>query len=152
MIDSHCHLDHDPLYTDIKNIIKRSIDIGVKKIPTKHYFNGKFQIPSNFLKNFDQETVVFIHSGLLLKNIFAAIYAYKINAKVVLIPHGCYHPTLLTYNSFIKKFFIFFEKFFFKKLFFIQAFTKLDKKNIVKVYKKNHIKIIFQRFFFKNFK
>ena len=34
MIDSHCHLDHDPLYSDIKNIIKRSIDIGVKKILT----------------------------------------------------------------------------------------------------------------------
>ena len=31
MIDSHCHLDHDPLYSDIKNIIKRSTDIGVKK-------------------------------------------------------------------------------------------------------------------------
>lgn len=128
---------------DQSNYKKQPLEVvGVKKIPTKHYFNGKFQIPSNFLKNFDQETIVFIHSGLLLKNIFAALYAYKINAKVVLIPHGCYHPTLLKYNSFIKKFFIFFEKFFFKKLFFIQAFTKLDKKNILKVYKKNHIKIL----------
>ena len=34
MIDSHCHLDHDPRHTDIKNIIKRSTDIGVKKILT----------------------------------------------------------------------------------------------------------------------
>ena len=32
MIDSHCHLDHEPLFSDLKNIIKRSKDIGVKNI------------------------------------------------------------------------------------------------------------------------
>ena len=34
MIDSHCHLDHDPLYTNLNDIIKRSKDAGVKKILT----------------------------------------------------------------------------------------------------------------------
>ena len=34
MIDSHCHLDHEPLFTDIKNIIQRSKDVGIKKLLT----------------------------------------------------------------------------------------------------------------------
>jgi TatD DNase family protein len=34
MIDSHCHLDHEPLLSDLKNVIKRSKDIGIKKILT----------------------------------------------------------------------------------------------------------------------
>ena len=34
MIDSHCHLDYEPLFTDIKNVIKRSQDVGVEKILT----------------------------------------------------------------------------------------------------------------------
>ncbi len=34
MIDSHCHLDHEPLFADIKNIIQRSKDVGIKKILT----------------------------------------------------------------------------------------------------------------------
>ena len=34
MIDSHCHLDHEPLLSDLPNILKRSKDIGVKKLLT----------------------------------------------------------------------------------------------------------------------
>ena len=34
MIDSHCHLDHEPLLSDIDNVIQRSKDIGIKKILT----------------------------------------------------------------------------------------------------------------------
>ncbi len=34
MIDSHCHLDHEPLHSDLDNIIKRSKDVGIKKILT----------------------------------------------------------------------------------------------------------------------
>ena len=32
MIDSHCHLDHEPMYNDLKNIILRSKEAGIKKI------------------------------------------------------------------------------------------------------------------------
>ena len=34
MIDSHCHLDHEPLLSDLKNVIKRSKEVGVKKLLT----------------------------------------------------------------------------------------------------------------------
>ena len=34
MIDSHCHLDHEPLFSDLKNVILRSKKIGVKKLLT----------------------------------------------------------------------------------------------------------------------
>ena len=34
MIDSHCHLDHEPLFDDLENIIKRSKDVGITKILT----------------------------------------------------------------------------------------------------------------------
>jgi len=34
MIDSHCHLDHEPLFGNINEVIKRSKDIGIQKLLT----------------------------------------------------------------------------------------------------------------------
>ena len=34
MIDSHCHLDHEPLLSDLENIIQRSKAVGIKKLLT----------------------------------------------------------------------------------------------------------------------
>ena len=34
MIDSHCHLDHEPLLSNLDDIIKRSKDVGIIKILT----------------------------------------------------------------------------------------------------------------------
>ena len=34
MIDSHCHLDHELLYSDLNNVIKRSKEIGIKRLLT----------------------------------------------------------------------------------------------------------------------
>ena len=34
MIDSHCHLDHEPLLSDLTNVLKRSKDVGIKKLLT----------------------------------------------------------------------------------------------------------------------
>ena len=32
MIDSHCHLDHEPMFSDLKNVVLRSKATGVEKI------------------------------------------------------------------------------------------------------------------------
>ncbi len=34
MIDSHCHLDHEPLFGDLDNVIQRSKKVGIKKLLT----------------------------------------------------------------------------------------------------------------------
>ncbi len=34
MIDSHCHLDHEPLLSDLANVIKRSKEAGIEKLLT----------------------------------------------------------------------------------------------------------------------
>ena len=34
MIDSHCHLDHEPLLSDLTNVIQRSKNVGIKKLLT----------------------------------------------------------------------------------------------------------------------
>ena len=34
MIDSHCHLDHEPLINDLPNIIQRSKNVGIEKLLT----------------------------------------------------------------------------------------------------------------------
>tara|TARA_Y100000389_G_scaffold195633_1_gene227353 strand:+ start:4967 stop:5728 length:762 start_codon:yes stop_codon:yes gene_type:complete len=34
MIDSHCHLDHEPLVSDLNNVIERSKKMGIKKLLT----------------------------------------------------------------------------------------------------------------------
>ena len=42
MIDSHCHLDHEPLLSDLPNVIQRSKDIGIKKLLTISTSNESF--------------------------------------------------------------------------------------------------------------
>jgi len=34
MIDSHCHLDHEPLLSNLVNVIKRSKEVGIEKLLT----------------------------------------------------------------------------------------------------------------------
>ena len=34
MIDSHCHLDHEPLFSNINEVINRSKKAGLKKLLT----------------------------------------------------------------------------------------------------------------------
>ncbi len=34
MIDSHCHLDHEPLFNNIDDILKRSKEVGIEKLLT----------------------------------------------------------------------------------------------------------------------
>ena len=34
MIDSHCHLDHEPLFSDLSNVLQRSKDAGIEKLLT----------------------------------------------------------------------------------------------------------------------
>ena len=34
MIDSHCHLDHEPLLSDLNNVLKRSKEVGIEKLLT----------------------------------------------------------------------------------------------------------------------
>ncbi len=34
MIDSHCHLDHEPLFDNLEEVLKRSKDIGIEKLLT----------------------------------------------------------------------------------------------------------------------
>ena len=34
MIDSHCHLDHEPLFNNLNDILKRSKEVGIEKLLT----------------------------------------------------------------------------------------------------------------------
>ena len=43
MIDSHCHLDHDPLFSNINEILNRSKTVGLKKILTICTSNKSFE-------------------------------------------------------------------------------------------------------------
>ena len=47
MIDSHCHLDHEPLLSDLSNVIKRSKDVGIEKLLT---ISTSFESFSNIKK------------------------------------------------------------------------------------------------------
>ena len=43
MIDSHCHLDHEPLLSDLPNVIKRSKDVGIEKLLTISHLLESFE-------------------------------------------------------------------------------------------------------------
>ena len=34
MIDSHCHLDHEPLLNNLDDVLKRSKEVGITKLLT----------------------------------------------------------------------------------------------------------------------
>ena len=69
MIDSHCHLDHEPLLSDLSNVLKRSKDVGIKKLLTiSTSFESFSKIKDVVIKD---ETLVgnsrCFHSGRTLK-------------------------------------------------------------------------------------
>ena len=43
MIDSHCHLDHEPMFSDLKNVLVRSKENGVEKILSICTTNDSFK-------------------------------------------------------------------------------------------------------------
>ena len=53
MIDSHCHLDHEPLLNNIYEVLNRSKDVGIKKLLTMKFgiFSGEV-IRDFILKHF----------------------------------------------------------------------------------------------------
>ena len=53
MIDSHCHLDHEPMFSDLKNVILRSKEVGVEKILTICTTKDSFKKITEIIK-FDQ--------------------------------------------------------------------------------------------------
>ena len=61
MIDSHCHLDHEPLFNDLENIIKRSKDVGIKKLWTICTTHKSFE---NILKIIKKDDIIFGTFGI----------------------------------------------------------------------------------------
>ena len=50
MIDSHCHLDREPLLSDLPNVIQRSKDIGIEKLLTISTSFVSFSIIKDLIK------------------------------------------------------------------------------------------------------
>ena len=50
MIDSHCHLDHEPLYSDLTNVIQRSKNVGIEKLLTISTSFESFSRIKNLIK------------------------------------------------------------------------------------------------------
>ena len=61
MIDSHCHLDHEPLFSNISDVIKRSKEIGLKKILTISTSLKSFE---NIKKIIDIDEIIYGTIGL----------------------------------------------------------------------------------------
>ena len=50
MIDSHCHLDHEPLLSDLPNVIQRSKNVGIEKLLTISTSFESFSRIKNLIK------------------------------------------------------------------------------------------------------
>ena len=61
MIDSHCHLDHEPLKSDLSNIIKRSKDVGIEKLLTISTSFERFQKIKNII---NEDEIIFGTIGI----------------------------------------------------------------------------------------
>ena len=53
MIDSHCHLDHSPLYDNLKNVINRAQSAGVKQLLTICTSLQSYQMIQKIVSKFD---------------------------------------------------------------------------------------------------
>ena len=56
MIDSHCHLDHEPLYDNLNDVLKRSKEIGLEKLLTISTSLKSFK---NILKIVDLDKIIY---------------------------------------------------------------------------------------------
>ena len=61
MIDSHCHLDHDPLYVSLNEVISRSKKSGIEKMLTICTSISSF---SNILKIVDSDPIIYGTFGI----------------------------------------------------------------------------------------
>ena len=61
MIDSHCHLDHDPLFNNINEILNRSKTVGLKKLLTICTSNESFE---NIKKILDLDKIIYGTYGI----------------------------------------------------------------------------------------
>ena len=81
MIDSHCHLDHEPLNNDLNAVIKRSINNGLKKILTISTSKKSYE---NILRIVDFHEMIYgtigIHPHEVEKNKIETSYIIE-NAK-----------------------------------------------------------------------
>ena len=87
MIDSHCHLDHEPLFSDLSNVIKRSKDIGIEKLLT---ISTTFESFSKIKKIINKDDMIYgtigIHPHESKDNIITSdiiIKALKENKKII---------------------------------------------------------------------
>ena len=61
MIDSHCHLDHEPIYSNINDILHRSKKIGIEKILTICTSDKRF---SNILSLVEKDKIIYGSYGI----------------------------------------------------------------------------------------
>ena len=61
MIDSHCHLDHEPLFSDLTNVIKRSKEIGIEKLLT---ISTSLESFDRILKILSQDEIIYGTIGI----------------------------------------------------------------------------------------
>ena len=61
MIDSHCHLDHDPLFKNINEVLNRSKSVGLKKLLTICTSNESFE---NIKKILDFDEIIYGTYGI----------------------------------------------------------------------------------------
>ena len=61
MIDSHCHLDHEPLLGNLDEILKRSKNVGVEKLLT---ICTKDEVFSNILKLVERDPMIYGTYGI----------------------------------------------------------------------------------------
>ena len=87
MIDSHCHLDHEPIFSNLKEIIERSKNEGVKKLLT---ICTTLESYNSILKIIEMDEIIYgtfgVHPHETSKNIIDKnniIKKFSINKKII---------------------------------------------------------------------
>ena len=87
MIDSHCHLDHEPLISDLSNVIKRSKEVGIEKLLT---ISTSFESFSKIKKIIKKDKIIYgtigIHPHETNDNIITSsmiVKCIKDNSKII---------------------------------------------------------------------
>ena len=87
MIDSHCHLDHEPLLSDLSNVIQRSKEVGIEKLLT---ISTSFESFSRVKELINKDEMIYgtigIHPHESSKNIITSkqiIESLNENSKII---------------------------------------------------------------------
>ncbi len=106
---------------------------GVKCIPVKHFWRGRWRLPFGEQLHLTTDTVVVLHSAFLAGNLRVAAQARRVGAKVIFVPHGAYQHEARQRSALLKVFWLAYESTVVNRALAVHVFVEEERSSVREV-------------------